>query len=59
MCAASNGQARVVEMLLERDEVNPYMLDNIGRVPLIHAYSNGHAEVVGILLIRYNTDSST
>jgi len=44
--------AGVVKMLLERAEVIPERRDNWGRTPLLHATSEGHEEVVQILLER-------
>jgi len=43
-------QRAAVEMLLERDDVNPDSLDSDGDTPLICALLNGNEEIVRMLL---------
>ena len=38
----------VVKLLLEREDVNPDSLDEVGRTPLSYAAGNGHEGVVGV-----------
>ena len=49
---------RVVEILLEWEEVNPDKPDDNGRTPLLYAAWDGHERVVEILLGREEVDPS-
>jgi len=57
--AASCGHGRIVELLLNRKEVNPGSRTMIGQTPLCHAASGGHEGIVKLLLDRkeVNPDS--
>ncbi|RPB04016.1 hypothetical protein L873DRAFT_1668129 [Choiromyces venosus 120613-1] len=46
----SHGGDGVVKLLLEREDVNPDNLDEVGRTPLSYAAGNGHEGVVSARL---------
>lgn len=48
--AASNGHTEVVQMLLEKEEIDINLVDTKGRSPLHCAAKNGHTEIVQTLL---------
>jgi len=54
--ASANGHARVVEMLLEEEEVKVNLADYDGSTPLYEASSRGHESVVKLLLAEPGID---
>jgi len=55
--AAENGYEGVVELLLEREDVNPNTPDILyGQTPLLWAARNGHEGIVRLLLRRGDVD---
>ena len=50
--AAKGGHEAVVQMLLERDDVNPNITDRYGETPLHIAACEGYEGVVKMLLER-------
>ena len=55
--AAGNGQEAVVQLLVERDDVNVNSEDKTGRTPLSWAAENGHDAVVRLLVERDDVEA--
>jgi len=57
--AAEYGREESVQMLLERNDVNPNSADKSGRTPLSWAAENGHEEIVEMLSQRNDAHPDT
>lgn len=55
--AAEYGQQAIVEMLLERKDVDANAMDDFGLTPLAWASSRGHEEIVKLLMEQKNVDA--
>jgi len=56
--AALRGDAGVVKLLLERNDVRPATPDNANQTPPLLALSGGHHEVVRILQHKPNSQTA-